>query len=79
VIAGAFAAETADAGTQVKEFYEAKLKEAGFDTNLTSTNTNGAEFIIVHGAKDDGKSQVSAVISSKDGKTAVMINYEQKK
>ncbi|CAN5810352.1 hypothetical protein BH11VER1_BH11VER1_03750 [soil metagenome] len=78
-IAGAFAAETTDAATAVKEFYEAKLKEAGFETNITTTGTGGGEFIIIHGTKDDDKSQVSAVISSKDGKTGVMINYEEKK
>ncbi len=79
VIAGAFAAESADAAAKVKEFYESKLKEAGFDTNVTTTGTGGGEFIIVHGSKDDNKTQVSAVISSKDGKTGVMINYEEKK
>lgn len=79
VIAGSFAAETADTGEQVKAFYEAKLKEAGFDTNVTTTGTDGGEFTIIHGAKDDGKTQVSAVITSKDGKTGVMINYEEKK
>lgn len=79
VIAGAFAAETADAGEKVKAFYEAKLKEAGFDTNVTSTSGNGGEFNIVHGTKDDGKTQVSAIITSENGKTGVMINYEEKK
>lgn len=79
VVAGAFAAETVDAGEQVKAFYEAKLKEAGFDTNVTTTGTGGGEFIIIHGTKDDGKTEVSAVLSSKNGRTGVMINYEEKK
>lgn len=79
VVAGAFAAETVDAGAKVKEFYETKLKEAGFETNVTSTSANGGEFNIVNGTKDDGKTKVNAIITTENGKTGVMINYEGKK
>lgn len=79
VIAGAFVAETADSGAKVKEFYEAKLKEAGFEIEVTSTSANGGEFNVVAGTKDDGKSKVTAIITTENGKTGVMLNYEGKK
>ncbi len=78
-VAGAFIAESADAGAKIKDFYEAKLKEAGFETGVTTTTTGEGEFNVINGTKDDGKTTMNVVITTDKGKTGVMINYEGKK
>ncbi len=75
-ISGSFIGTTADPSAKVKEFYDAKLKEAGFTTEVSTMNMNGTDSAIVAGKKEADKSTVNVMINTEKGKTAVVLSYE---
>ena len=75
-VTGVSLAESADPVTKVKDFYEAKLKEAGFTTEANVASVNGADSANVSGSKDTPSQKVNIVITATDGKTTVAIQYE---
>ena len=75
-LSGMTMAESPDPVGKVKDFYEARLKAAGFKTETTVTNSGGNDSAIVSATKDDGKQTVSLVIASDGAKTSIMLNYE---
>jgi hypothetical protein len=76
VITGSRSFITADPLMKVKQFYEAKFKESGYDIRVTNGVTDGND--TVTGSKDSGKYSVSAWIRTEDeGKTVVTIYYNE--
>lgn len=76
---GTAISETADPVAKVKEFYEFKLKEAGYKVETTSINSDGKDIVMISSSKDDGKNSVNAVVVVEEGKTRVTLNYQNKK
>jgi len=75
-VTGMSMAESADPVTTVKDFYEAKLKEAGFKTETLTSTVNGADLASVSGSKDSPQQKVTIALTAADGKTTVTIQYE---
>lgn len=75
-VAGSVGFTTADPVAKVRQFYETKLKEAGFDAQVNSFTNNGTETASIVGTKDSGKTSVNLVITSEEGKTTVMTSYQ---
>ena len=69
-------AESADPVAKVKEFYELKLKEAGFKTEARTASVNGSESASVSGTKENPAQSVTVIITGNAGKTSVAIQYE---
>ncbi len=76
VLSGMAMFETTDAAAKVQEFFQSKLKEAGYKVETTSTDAGGKNAAYVNGQKESPKSSVNAVISSEQGKTSIMVTYE---
>lgn len=72
-ISGMSIAESTDPLTKVKEFYEGKLKEAGFKVESTLA---GAEAAVLSGTKDATHETLQVTISRADNKTTIMFTYE---
>lgn len=75
-VTGMSLAQSADPAAKVKEFYEAKLKEAGFKTETISTTVNGSDLASVSGSKDSPLQKVTIALTADGGKTNVAIQYE---
>lgn len=75
-VTGMSLAESADPVTKVKEFYEAKLKESGFNTEANVASINGADSANVSGSKETPAQKVNVVITTNGGRTSVAIQYE---
>lgn len=76
VATGAVSGETMDSVSKVKDFYESKLKEAGYTVEANIANANGAESGVIKGSKDDGKNSITVITGSEQGKTTVLIQYQ---
>ena len=70
---GTFMAQTNDAPAKVSEFYDSKLKAAGYETQTT---TIGGEMSVVTGTRDGGKRTVNVMINTEKGVTNVVITYD---
>ena len=78
-IKGNFIGQTTDPMAKVKEFYETKLKEAGYTTETNTININGVDSASISGKKDDGKTSVDVMLNGAKEKTAIILGYEGKK
>lgn len=76
---GTAISEVADPVAKVKEFYETKLKEAGYKVESTTISSGGKDTIMISSSKDDGKTSVNAVVAVEEGKTRLTVNYQIKK
>lgn len=76
---GMSVAESTDSVEKVKSFYESKLKEAGYTVEANVLSVDEKNNAVVRGTKGDGKSTISVMISTEDGKTRMLINYQEKK
>lgn len=75
-LTGMSMAESGDAVGKVKEFFESKLKEAGFTVETNVASVNGTETASVSANKEATSQKVNVVITGETGKTNVMIQYE---
>ncbi len=67
--------QSADPVAKVKDFYDAKLKEAGFKTEVNTMNFNGKDSATVNATKDGGQ-KVGVIINADEGKTNWVLSYE---
>ena len=72
-VSGTAMAETTDAVAKVKEFYQGKLKDAGFD--LTAT-LDTPESVSLSASKKDSHQSLQVTITRSDSKTLIMSIYE---
>ena len=75
-VSGMAMAESTDAVSKVKDFFDAKLKAAGFKVESSVAKINGSENAMVNGTKDDSRQKVGAIINSDQGKTSIILTYE---
>lgn len=75
-VSGVSTVQTADDVQKVKAFYDSKLKEAGFKTEITESDIGGQSTAMIHAQIEaDGKT-ASIVITTQDGKTQIVTQYE---
>lgn len=72
---GAIVLESADSVGKIKEFYETRLKTAGFKVESNEISADGKQTIILNGTNDSTTSKVNIMASTDEGKTSVMLNY----
>ncbi len=72
-VSGMSVVESTDPLTKVKEFYDSKLKEAGFKVDSTLA---GADAAVLSGTKDATHETLQVTISRADNKTTIMFTYE---
>jgi len=75
-VSGMAMAESRDSVSKVKDFYDARLKAAGFKVESSIAKINGTENAMVNGTKEDGRQKVGAIINSDQGKTSIILTYE---
>jgi hypothetical protein len=73
---GLFMSETSDPPAKVKEFFDGKLKELGYEVSTSSYTTDKGEVSSLSSTKDAEQKKISVVVSIEDGKTALMVQYE---
>jgi hypothetical protein len=75
---GTFTLRTSDAPDTVMAFYEAKLKEAGFEVQKASLSYNGAPSGTLTATADHEKRQLSITAAAQDGETQALVTYNEK-
>jgi hypothetical protein len=78
-LAGAFTAQTADAPSKVRAFFEAKLKADGFKLETTTSKTGGKNSAVVSAQKAANRQSITVLINVEKGTTSVVTNYEEPK
>lgn len=73
-MSGIYTVETSDPMNKVKDFYEPKLKEAGFKTETMTFNNGKGDTTTLSGAKENYQLTVTA--TQEDGKTTIAITYD---
>lgn len=73
---GTFTLRTADTPDTVTAFYEARLKEAGFEVQKASMSFNGAPSGTLNATA--GKRQLSITAAAQDGETQALVAYNEK-
>ena len=73
---GMFVGETGDGTAKVREFYETKLKAAGFETEATTSAVESSDSAVVTGRKDGGKRTLNVMLNTDKGVTTIVITYE---
>ncbi len=75
-----FTVTTEDPVDQVAEFYESQLKGAGFKVEKSSYEANAMKTIILAATGGDAdKRSATVTISTNDGKTQALVNFNEKK
>ena len=75
VATGAVGLQSADPVGKIKEFYEAKLKEAGYKVESNEITADGKQTVILNATNETSSSTFNVIASSEEGKTALMLNY----
>jgi len=75
VATGAVGLQSADPVGKIKEFYEAKLKEAGYKVESNEITADGKQTVILNATNEASSSTFNVIASSEEGKTALMLNY----
>lgn len=75
---GTFTLKTADSTDAVLAFYEARLKESGFEVQKASLNFNGAPSGTLSATVDAGKRTLSITAAAQDGETQALVAYSEK-
>ena len=74
-----FTVTTADPVDQVAEFYESQLKGSGFKVEKSSYEANGQKTVILAGTSADDKRTATVTVSTNEGKTQALVNFNEKK
>jgi len=74
-----FTVTTADSLDQVVEFYESQLKAAGLTVQKSSFEGNGQKTVMLVGTTSDDKRNANVSISTSEGKTQALVNFNEKK
>jgi hypothetical protein len=74
-----FTVTTEDSLDQVAEFYEAQLKGAGLTIQKNSYEANGQKTVILAGTSADDKRTATVTVSTNEGKTQALVNFNEKK
>ena len=75
----AFTVNTKDDSNKVLDYYEAQLKSNGFKPEKTTFNNNGQTGGTVSGKSEDGKHEVSVIVSSGTEGTQALVSFTDKK
>jgi hypothetical protein len=75
VASGAVGLQSADPVGKIKDFYEAKLKEAGYKVESNEITADGKQTVILNATNETSRSTLHVIASSEEGKTALMLNY----
>jgi len=75
-VAGNASFTTTDPVAKVRQFYEAKLKADGFETQLNTFASGGKEIVSIDGDKNEGKTSLNLIISGEEGRTTVQASYQ---
>lgn len=73
-----FTVTTGDAVDQVAEFYESQLKEGGLTIQKNTTEASGQKTILLVGTSADDKRTATVTVSTSDGKTQALVNFNEK-
>lgn len=73
VLSGIVVTETTDPLTNVKEFFEGKLKTDGYKIEIVPIGDNAS---VITAKKDSPKTSINITIGTDNGKTTVNVSYE---
>jgi hypothetical protein len=73
-----FTVTTADPIDQVAEFYESQLKGGGLKVEKNSYEANGQKTVILAGTSEDDKRTATVTVSTNEGKTQALVNFNEK-
>jgi hypothetical protein len=74
-----FTVTTTDSVDEVANFYESQLKGSGFKVEKTSFEANGQKTINLAATGNDEKRSATVIVSTSDGKTQALVNFNEKK
>lgn len=74
----AFTVTTEDSVDTVVGFYESQLKAAGLDVQKNSMEGGGQKTVILVGTGGDDKRTATVTVSTADGKTQALVNFNEK-
>lgn len=74
-----FTVTTSDPIDQVAEFYESQLKGSGFKVEKSSYEAGGQKTVILAATGDDDKRSATVTVSTSEGKTQALVNFNEKK
>ena len=75
--AGMFSIETTASRQAVRDFYMAELEGRGFPPSVATVEAEGMVMVTIHASRPDGTRGLTVVISEAEGKTTIMVNYQQ--
>jgi hypothetical protein len=74
-----FTVTTGDSIDQVAESYESQLKGGGLTVQKNTTEANGQKTVILVGTSSDDKRTATVTVSTSEGKTQALVNFNEKK
>jgi hypothetical protein len=74
-----FTVTTPDPIDRVAEFYESQLKDSGFKVEKSSYEANGQKTVILAATGGDDKRTATVTVSTNEGKTQALVNFNEKK
>ncbi|MEO6192008.1 MAG: hypothetical protein ABIS20_03295 [Thermoanaerobaculia bacterium] len=75
----AFSVSTKDDSNKVLDYYEAQLKNNGFKPEKSTFNNNGQTGGTVSGKSEDGKHEVSVIVSTSAEGTQALVSFQDRK
>jgi len=75
----AFTVSTKDDSNKVLDYYEAQLKNNGFKPEKSTFNNNGQTGGTVSGKSEDGKHEVSVIVSTSTEGTQALVSFQDRK
>jgi hypothetical protein len=74
-----FTVTTKDDSNKVLDYYEAQLRNSGLKPEKTTFNSNGQTGGTVSGKSEDGKREVSVIVSTSTEGTQALVSFQDKK
>lgn len=74
-----FTVTTTDSVDQVAGFYQSQLEGSGFKVEKTSFETSGQKTISLAATGSDEKRSATVIVSTSEGKTQAVVNFNEKK
>jgi hypothetical protein len=74
-----FTVTTEDSIDQVAELYQSQLEAGGLTIQKNTTEASGQKTIILVGTSADDKRTATVTVSTSDGKTQALVNFNEKK
>lgn len=74
-----FTVSTADPVDRVAEFYESQLKGSGLTVQKNTMEANGQKTVILAATSPDDKRTATVTVSTNEGKTQALVNFNEKK